>query len=303
MSRAAAALLVLLAALPLVATTPDAPARAAAPERLVVRIQNTFLHDRTAYTQGLVLHDGALFESTGKYGYSTLREVEPATGIVRRSVPLPDEIFAEGLALVGERLVQLSWREGRALEWDLATFQGLGELDYEGEGWGLCYDGSRLIMSDGSDRLTFRDATTFAPIGSVAVHLDGQPLRNLNELECVDGAVYANVWRETDIVRIDPASGDVTALIDGSAVDAALRARYDLPDPYDCLNGIAHIPGTDRFYITGKHWPELYEARFLPVADATASAVPTATGTATAVVTSTPEPLPAYLPVGWVGGR
>lgn len=309
--RAAAAALGALVAASALAAAPSArPEVVAQPsdgaERLVLVAQATHPHDRTAYTQGLLLHDGALFESTGKYGFSTLREVDPATGDARRSIALPAEVFAEGLALVDDRLVQLTWREGRALRWDRATFASLGEHAYDGEGWGLCHDGERLVMSDGSPVLTFRDPETFDALGGVTVRLEGVAVMNLNELECVGDDVYANVWRETRILRIDPATGDVTAVIDASALDADLRARYDLPDPYDCLNGIAHIPGTDRFYVTGKHWPELYEARFLPVADATATAAatsagPTATATATSGPTATPEP--AFLPLGWTGRR
>ncbi len=168
-------------------------------------------HDAAAFTQGLQL-DGAgrLFESTGLYGRSTLREVDPLSGTVLRSVSLPDRLFAEGLALVDDRLVQLTWREGRARLWDADTFELLDTFRYEGEGWGLCLDGQRLVMSDGSDVLTFRDPVTFEVEGSVQVDHAGYERLPINELECVAGAVWANLWQTDTIVRIDPHSGAIT---------------------------------------------------------------------------------------------
>jgi glutamine cyclotransferase len=234
-----------------------APARPV--ERLRVKILATIPHDTGAYTQGLVWSDGALYESAGQYGESSLRQVDPKTGQVLRSVAVAPNYFAEGLARVGDRLVQLTWQEGVALLYDLATFERRGELPYSGEGWGLCHDGRRLIMSDGSDALTFRDPATFAATGRVNVTLDGAPVPQLNELECVDGAVYANVYTTEEIVRIDPETGHVTTRIDASGLlTPPERMRVDV------LNGIAYKPETKTFLLTGKNWPKMFEVTFEP---------------------------------------
>jgi len=215
-------------------------------------------HDPTAYTQGLVWDHGTFYESAGLYGRSSLRQVEPRTGEVLRRVDLAPGFFAEGLALVGNRLLQLTWKEGVAFQYDARTFERTGEFHYEGEGWGLCDDGRRLVMSDGSDHLGFRDRRTFALLGGVDVRLDGRPATQLNELECVDGAIYANVWRTDEILRIDPANGRVTAVIDaGGLLDAAAQEQADV------LNGIAYDPEKKTFYITGKLWPKMFEVVFV----------------------------------------
>lgn len=237
-----------------------APERAPQPvERLKVKVLGSVAHDPKAYTQGLVWSDGTLYESAGQYGESSLRQVDPKTGQVLRSVPLPPRYFGEGLARVGDHLIQLTWQEGVALLYDLATFEHRGELPYSGEGWGLCHDGRRLIMSDGSDVLTFRDPASFATTGRVNVTFDGAPVPRLNELECVDGAVYANVYTTQAIVRIDPATGRVTALIDASGLLTPEEAARS-----EVLNGIAYKPETKTFLITGKNWPRMFEVVFEP---------------------------------------
>jgi glutaminyl-peptide cyclotransferase len=230
-----------------------------APERLRVKVLSTRPHDRSAYTQGLVIDGGALYESTGLYGQSSLRQVDPATGEVKRSRTVPREYFAEGLALVDGRLIQITWQEQKAFVYNAADFQPVTELRYDGEGWGLCWDGQRLVMSDGSNRLTFRDPKTFAVTGSVAVTLAGQPVAQLNELECVDGVIYANVWQTEDILRIDPKDGRVTAVIDASGLLAPQERRM-----VDVLNGIAWDPAKKTFLITGKLWPKMFEVTFVP---------------------------------------
>lgn len=228
-------------------------------EQLRLEIVRVLPHDPGAFTQGLVWNGRTLYESTGLLGRSSLREVELETGRVVRRVALPPHVFGEGLALVEGRLVQLSWQNGLAFVWDAATFEPRGEHRYAGEGWGLCYDGRRLVMSDGSSTLAFRDPATFAETGRLGVTRDGDPVPYLNELECVGGAIYANIWQTDDIVRIDPASGRVTARIDARGLLApAERAGVDV------LNGIAYRPETGTFLVTGKLWPKLFEVRFVP---------------------------------------
>lgn len=216
-------------------------------------------HDATAFTQGLLLDDaGRLFESTGMWGRSDLREVDALTGEVLRRRSSPADLFSEGLAQVGPELVQLSWRAGLARRFDIDTFELSGSHRYEGEGWGLCFDGERLVMSDGSASLSFRDPHTFELTGSLPVTLAGTPLSQLNELECVDGVVWANVWLTDSIVRIDPTDGRVTGVLDLSGIVEPDPAEAD---PSAVLNGIAYDPAAGTFLVTGKYWPELIEIR------------------------------------------
>jgi glutamine cyclotransferase len=231
---------------------------AAAVEPLTVQVLGSFPHDPEAFTQGLVWDAGRLYESTGLEHFSSLREVNPQTGEVLRKVDLDPQVFGEGLAMVGDRLVQITWKNEVAYDWDKATFERRGEFAYEGEGWGLCLDDDRLVMSDGSDTLFFRDPQTFALEGQLRVTLDGVPVHHLNELECVGPDVYANIWLTDDIYRIDKATGKVTATIDARG----LLDKADAPGA-DVLNGIAYKPETDTFLITGKKWPRLFEVRFV----------------------------------------
>jgi len=213
-------------------------------------------HDRAAFTQGLLLYRGSLFESTGRYGQSSLREVDPETGSIRRQVPLDASYFGEGLARVDDRLIQLTWRENTALVYELATFRQITTFTYDGEGWGLCYDGTRLIMSDGSGRLTFRDPTSFDVQGGVDASINGRPLRRLNELECVDGRVFANIWGSNTIVRIDPSTGAVDLQLNVPGLLTPAQAQGT-----DVLNGIAYDLVHHTLLITGKLWPSLFEVR------------------------------------------
>lgn len=234
--------------------------------RLRVRVVARHPHDPDAFTQGLLLHEGELYESTGQYGESSLRRVELETGRVLAERALPAAWFGEGLARVpgedeegggGDRLIQLTWQEGVAPVWRLDDLERAGEHRYGGEGWGLCHDatvpGGRLVMSDGSARLAFRDPETFAETGAVDVTLEGRPVVLLNELECVGDRVLANVLGSDSLLEIDPATGRVTALIDASGLlTPAERAATDV------LNGIAHDPADGSLLLTGKLWPWLF---------------------------------------------
>ncbi|MEM9069776.1 MAG: glutaminyl-peptide cyclotransferase [Myxococcota bacterium] len=228
------------------------------PEALTVRVVTRHAHDPEAFTQGLLWHDGHFFESTGLEGRSSLRRVAP-NGEVAQRVDVPSRYFAEGLARVGDELFQLTWQEHRAFVYDLETFEKKREFEYRGQGWGLCWDGTHLVMSNGSPTLRFRDPETFEVQREVEVTKIGRPVRNLNELECVDGVVYANVWQRDEIVRIDPATGRVTATIDASGLLTRDERRGT-----DVLNGIAWLPDSQRFAITGKLWPWVFEVEFVP---------------------------------------
>ncbi len=236
-----------------------APGTTAAPVELRIEVISTLPHETTAFTQGLEQADGALYEGTGITGRSALRELDPGTGALRRAAPLPPGLFGEGITVVGDRIWQLTWRDGVAIEWDRGTLTELRRVPYAGEGWGLCSDGARLVSSDGSDRLVFRDPATFAATGSVQVRRRWQPVDRLNELECAGGAVWANVLPTDELVRIDPANGQVTATVDASGL---------LPEPdragTEALNGIAAVPGTEEFLLTGKLWPSIFRVRFVP---------------------------------------
>jgi glutamine cyclotransferase len=190
--------------------------------------------------------------------------VDPSTGAVLRQRDIPGPTFSEGLALVDGTLVQLSWKAGTAFRWARTTFNPEGTFAYDGEGWGLCFDGTELIMSDGSATLTRRDPSTFAVLGRVEVRDQGAPVPRLNELECVGDEVYANVWLTDEIVRIDARSGRVTATIDASPLR---RAMPTLTDQNAVLNGIAYDAATGHLLLTGKLWPALFEVDLKPAGD------------------------------------
>jgi glutaminyl-peptide cyclotransferase len=212
-------------------------------------------HDTAAYTEGLELDGSVLYEGTGMAGQSQMRELDPVNGAVRRAVAIPDNYFGEGIAVVGDRIWELTYRDGVAVEWDKHTLTPLREVPFAGEGWGLCRDGDRLISSDGSDRLRFHDTANLAEIGAVNVTRDGQPVTGLNELECVDGQVWANVWPTDTIVRIDPVPGSVNVVVDASRLfSRELRASGQV------LSGIAHVNG-EEFLLTGKNFPSMFRVR------------------------------------------
>jgi glutaminyl-peptide cyclotransferase len=217
----------------------------------------TYPHDRAAFTQGLLVHEGRFFESTGLKGRSSVREVDIATGNVLRKQDVPSQYFAEGLALVNGELLQLTWQEHVGFVYDLATFTQKRTWAYSTEGWGIAYDGASLVMSDGSPVLQFLDPQTLAPIRTVTVTRDGAPVPLLNELEWIDGTLWANIWQTAQIVQIDPQSGQVI----GQLNLTGLLPLLDASQPFDVLNGIAYDPLQKRMFVTGKLWPSLFEIR------------------------------------------
>jgi glutamine cyclotransferase len=234
------------------------PAGAAGPVRYTYEVVATFPHDRGAFTQGLVFRNGSLFESTGLNGESTLREVELNSGKVLKQVPVPRQYFAEGLAIVGALAYQVTWQNQRGFVYDADTFEKLREFNYAGEGWGLTTDGVSLILSNGSSRISFLDQTkSFEPRRVIDVTAAGKPVDRLNELEFINGEIFANVWQTDEVVRIDPASGTVRGTIDFSG----LLAPSDRTRDTDVLNGIAYDTEHDRLFVTGKRWPKIFQVR------------------------------------------
>lgn len=243
------------------------PCPTGAPESLVPEVVRTLEHDPEAYTQGLVVHDGRLFESTGLEGRSSIRELDPASGRVLRSEPLDDEVFGEGLAVGDDgRLVQLTWKDGIAYERDADTFDEVGRFEYEGQGWGLTALGDgRLVMSDGSDELVIRDPASFDALDSITVRRSGGDADRLNELEFDGTDVWANRYQTDEVLRIDLDCGLVTGVLDvGELTRAAEGAAKDGDPTPEVSNGIAHLPGTDRYLLTGKRWPTMYEVVLRP---------------------------------------
>lgn len=238
----------------------DRSAPAAPEARLELEVVATYPHDPGAFTQGLLWHGGKLYESTGMYGRSSLREVEISTGRVLRRVDLDPDLFAEGLALAGDQLFQLTYQTEIGWAWDLKSFERQRAFSYSGEGWGLTFDGALLIQSDGSSRLTFRSPVDFSPQRELAVLRGGKPQFYLNELEWVNGEIWANVWQSDEILRIDARTGEVTASLDASQLLTPEERRRA-----DVLNGIAWDPERKLFLITGKYWPKLFAVALRPV--------------------------------------
>ena len=236
----------------------ETPASVDEPMAKTVEVLESWPHDAGAYTQGLLWFDGSLYESTGQYGSSTLRRVRPDTGEVLVSRELEPRFFGEGLARIDDRLIQLTWQEGIGLVWDRETLQEVDRFEYQGKGWGLCFDGQHLVMSDGSHILSFRDPQTFEVERRLEVKLRDGAVGRLNELECAEGWIYANVYTTDWIVQVDPQTGEVHSLIDASG----LLTPEEKPGT-DVLNGIAYDPESQVFYLTGKLWPRLFAVRFV----------------------------------------
>jgi glutamine cyclotransferase len=233
-------------------------------------VVNTYPHDSKAFTQGLVFYDGWLYESTGEYKESTLRKVDLKTGKVQQNIDLAPEIFAEGMTIFGDKIYQISWKNGTAFVYDLKTFKLLKEFEYKSDGWGLTHDDDHLIMSDGTHVLRFLDPETFKTEKTVSVFReDGTPLMNLNELEYVKGEIWANIWhsempdilgKPNRIARINPDSGKLIGWVDLSNISPDDSKR----DSENTLNGIAYDAPDDRLFVTGKKWKKLFEIKVIP---------------------------------------
>ena len=237
-----------------------APAGAEAPKIYDYEIVAERPHDPEAFTQGLFYADGHLFEGTGLLGASTVRKVDVETGEVLQKRDLPADVFGEGIAPAGEAIVALTWKNGKGFVLDAKTFATEREFAYPGEGWGLTTDGARLIMSDGTATLRFLDPATLKETGRLAVTYNGKALADLNELEWIDGEIFANIWRTEIIARIDPDSGRVVGLVDMRG----LRSRLgEGAAQADVLNGIAYDEAGGRIFVTGKRWPKLFEIRLV----------------------------------------
>ena len=243
----------LLSSTPIIGAQDGESAYVRAESYLVVEHDNVS-HDSGAYTQGLEFYQGRLFESTGKYGDSSLREVNLSTGEVIRSLNLSGGEFGEGMTFVGDEIIQLTWKNGTAYRYDVETFEVIASYSYAGEGWGLAYDGHHLIMSDGSDVLQFRNASTFELVSTLNVTLNNQSLNRINELEMVGDLLMANIYQTDEIVAIDRVSGVVVQHIDASGLE---------PLGGEVLNGIAFDSTTQSLWVTGKYWPKMYNITFI----------------------------------------
>ena len=226
-------------------------------EIATMRVISTRPHDETAFTQGLEFYGDRLFESRGLRGSSGLAEINASDGEVLRDISLAPQLFGEGITIVGDTIIQLTWTSGKAFVYDIETLSVVNQFEYVGEGWGLCFDGTSLYMSDGSDILTLRDPVTFAITGSMKVTSDLVSVNRLNELECVDNHVYANMWQTDTIIGIDTSSGHVDRVIDASALQT-----YEGVSVANVLNGIAYSKASDSFLVTGKLWPLMFEVVF-----------------------------------------
>ena len=227
------------------------------PDKLSYQIISARPHDGTAYTQGLQLTDGRLFESTGQYGESTVRELEPATGKILRKRPLAKTVFGEGLTIIGQEMWVLTWKEKTAYVLETDTFKPIRTHTYQGEGWGLTTDGKQLIMSDGSSDLKFINPKDFTVVKTLAVKDGKSSVKNLNELEWINGQIFANVYMTNKIARISPEDGQVTGWLDL----AGLKNQLTPPNRAEVLNGIAYDKSSGNLLVTGKYWPQMFEIK------------------------------------------
>jgi len=223
------------------------------------KVVNTYPHDRNAFTEGLVFEDDLLYEGTGLHGYSTLRRVKLETGEILQICELPTQFFGEGVTIYGKKIIQLTWKSHIGLVYDKYTFKLLQEFNYPDEGWGITHDGKHLIMSDGTSTLHFLDPETFEEIGQIEVHVNDIPVTRINELEYIQGEIYANIWQTERIARIDPLTGQVVGWIDLKGI----LSPEDDSEIVDVLNGIAYDAKNNRLFVTGKFWPKLFEIELI----------------------------------------
>jgi glutamine cyclotransferase len=227
------------------------------PVHYTYNVVDAYPHNETAFTQGLVFEDGFLYEGTGRYGQSTLRRVELETGNITQLYSLPDHLFGEGITIFEDKIIQITWKAGKGFVYDKNSFDLLQEFEYPTEGWGITHDGSRLIMSVGNATLYFLDPETFQIIGQIEVY-DEEPVELLNELEYINGRVYANIWKKDQIAIINPETGKVTGWIDLSGINDSEKTAENV------LNGIAYDQNGDRLFVTGKMWSHLFEIELVP---------------------------------------
>ena len=222
-----------------------------------VEILRTIPHNSSSFTQGLEAQGKSIFESSGLYGHSRLSEIDSQNGEVIRQVSIDDSYFGEGITVKDQSIIMLTWREGVALEFDISNFSIIGNFSFEGEGWGLCYNGEHMVTSNGTSELSFRDPNSFETNFTVLVTWDGNPVSNLNELECVDEKIYANVWMEDTILEISSTSGAVKSYASPISISSAQGNSSE-----EVLNGIAFDQNSGGFWITGKNWTEMYLVNF-----------------------------------------
>lgn len=243
---------------------PEALERLPSPNQAVVQfgyvVIKTYPHDPRAFTQGLLFREGKLYEGTGRRGQSVLRKIDLGSGRIEKEVRLPKAFFGEGIARIGERIIQLTWKSRTALVWDLRIWKTVDRYQYDTQGWGLTYDGQRLIMSDGSAHLYFRDPATFQMTGRVLVTHNDRPVKYLNELEFIGDFVFANIWHAPQVAIITPQSGRVAGLIDLSNIESHLP----IGQCRDVLNGIAYHTDHQSLLVTGKLWPMIFEIGLIP---------------------------------------
>ncbi len=222
------------------------------------QVVKTYPHDREAFTQGLQFKDGFLYEGTGLQGRSTLRKVKLETGVVLQKLSLPAQYFGEGISIIGDRIVQITWQSEVGFVWGLKDFKLQKQFSYKGEGWGLTTDGKNLYFSDGTDEIRILDGNTLAELRRIKVRENGRPVRDLNELEWVEGEILANVWQTDRIVKVNPLDGRVTGSVDLSGLlTAGERAGTDV------MNGIAYDSVGKRLFVTGKLWPKVFEVKLV----------------------------------------
>jgi glutamine cyclotransferase len=229
------------------------------PSFYTYKVVETYAHDRKAFTQGLTYENSIMYEGTGLYGRSTLRKVDPATGSILQIIEIPAEYFGEGITIYGDKIIQLTYKSGVGFVYNKDDFELLRKFSYSTEGWGITNDGKQLIMSDGTATLYFLNPDTFEQIGRIEVRDQGNPVHGLNELEYVEGEVYANVWPTERIVRIDPGTGRVVGWIYMDGLSNMLGKSGEI----DVLNGIAYDAVGDRLFVTGKFWPKLFEIKLV----------------------------------------